>query len=259
MILIPLIAVPLALLIQRFRVALLVFVPLFAVSLVIAKAAIGNYLALYGAENPRIYGVRSIATAFPNLNEYQWAVGFEMAPGSPAPQTGRLRRGEVVARAGRDGQGFLIYGPYSLMKSGAYEATFSLAARGAPPDQPVARVEVVAGPHTLAQQLVTPRQLRAGRPGGIDLPFVTPGNLLIETRVWYLGKGTLRMGPINVHPIASGVPAAAVHYQDWPLVFLWVGGTALVGWLFVELMLADRRRTNGRNPERSATAGSSPS
>jgi hypothetical protein len=181
-----------------------------------------------------------------------------MTPGAPAPQTGTLRRGEVVARAGRDKPGFLIYGPYSLMKSGAYEATFSLAARGAPLDQHVARVEVVSGPHTLAEQLVTPRQLRPVRLSDIDLPFATPGNLLVETRVYYLGHGTLRMGPINVHPIV-GPGASTTHFRDWPLVFLWVGGTALVGWLFVELMLVDRRRRNGRNPERSPAPGSSSS
>jgi hypothetical protein len=258
MILVPLIAVPLALAIQKLRVARVVFVPLLAVSIVFAVASVRDSGRLYPAEHQRLFGLRSTATAFPTLNEYQWAKGFTVAPGDRAPQTGKLRRGEVVARAGRDGPGALTYGPYSLMKAGSYEATFSLAARGVALDQPVASVDVVGGKNLLASQVVTPRQLRPGRLSDINLPFSTPGNLLIETRVFYLGRGTLRMGPITVRPIpgSTGSPA---HFQDWPLTFLWVAGTALVGWLFAELMLAGKQRTNGRKPESSAAPGSPPS
>jgi hypothetical protein len=257
MILVPLIAVPLAVAIQKLRVARVVFVPLVAVSIVFAVAAVRDYSLLYPAEIQRIFGMRSTASAFPDLNEFQWAEVFTVAPGERAPPTGKLERSRslVVARAGRDKPGFLTYGPYSLLKHGAYQATFSLAARGVDPDEPVARVEVVSGAKVLAGEDVTARQLRPGRLSNVELPFATPGDYLIETRVYYLGRGTLRMGPIQVQPIAT---PSSVHFRDWPLTFLWVGGTCLIGWLFVQVMMLSRKRTasSDGSAERSAGAGS---
>jgi hypothetical protein len=252
MILVPLIAVPLAVAIQKVRVARIVFVPLLALSLVFAVAAIREYRALYPAEFQRVFGVRSIATAFPVLNEYQWQQSFTLSPGDRPPQTGKLQPGQVVARAGRDKPGFLGYGPYALLKAGAYQATFPLAANGVGSAEDVAIIEVVTGDTFWAREVVTGRQVRPGPLDGIQLPFATPGNALIETRVYYLGRGTLRMGPIQVQPIAA--PINPVHYRDWPLTFLWVGGTFLIGWLLVEVMLLSRRRAaaNSGNSKRSA-------
>ena len=72
----------------------------------------------------------------------------------------------------------------------------------------------------------------------IDLPFATPGGF-VETRVFYRGRHAAS-GPINVQPIAAAQPVT--HYRDWPLAFLWVGGTFLVGWLFVQVMMLTRQR-----------------
>ena len=65
------------------------------------------------------------------------------------------------------------------------------------------------------------------------------GRLPFETRVYYRGRGTLRAGTISVQPIAPASQPAS-HYHDWPLAFLWVGGTFLVGWLFVQVMRLSR-------------------
>ena len=65
MIIVPLIAVPLAVGIQRIRVALLVFVPLLALSLIFAVAAVRNFGLLYPSDVQSIFGMRSTATAFP--------------------------------------------------------------------------------------------------------------------------------------------------------------------------------------------------
>jgi hypothetical protein len=44
-----------------------------------------------------------------------------------------------------------------------------------------------------------------------------------------------------VKPIApEGGPPARL--RDWPLAFLWVGGTVLIGALFVQVMNLGRRR-----------------
>ena len=242
MIIVPLIAVPLALGIQRVRVARLLFVPLLALSLIFAVAGIRSYGLLYPSDVQHVSGIRSIATAFPSLAGVQAAQAFTVTPGGPpAPETGKRERGEVVARAGRDKPGFVMFGPYIPLKAGAYQATFSLAARGVGPTQDVAIVEVVGAPNAvLAREVVTGGELRQ-RLTDITLTFANSGSHLLETRIYFVGRGVLRAGPARVQAIA--VPEARVHYRDWPLVFLWVAGTFLVGWLFVEVMRSRRPST----------------
>jgi hypothetical protein len=241
MIIVPLIAVPLAVGIQKVRAARVVFVPLLAVSLVFAVAAVRDYGLLYPAEVQRVFGMRSTATAFPVTTEPAPPQSFTLAPGDwPAPQTGRLELGQVVARAGRDRPGYLRYGPYSMLKSGAYRSTFSLAASGVRAEEAVAVIEVFGGGEAvLARETIPGRELRRRRLSGLDLTFATPGVQPIETRVYYLGRGTVRAGPIQVQRIT--VPTATTHFRDWPIAFLWVAGTFLVGWLFVEVMRLSRR------------------
>ena len=243
MIVVPLIAVPLAVAIQRVRVALFVFVPLLAVSIIFAVAAVRDFQRLYPSDVQGIRGMRSTAPAFPELSGVQGPVSFTLGPEAPpAPQVGKLEGTQVVARSGRDKPGVLRFGPYVGLKSGAYLATFSLAAEGAGPNEPVAIIQVVGSGETLfASKVLTGRQLPP-LPGfnNIELSFATPGGHLVETRVFYRGKGTLRAGPISVQPIAA--PQAATHFRDWPLVFLWVAGTFLVGWLFVQVMTLSRQR-----------------
>ena len=66
MIVVPLIAIPLAVVIQRIRVALVIFVPLLAVSIIFAVAAVRNFALLYPGDVQRIVGLRSTAPAFPS-------------------------------------------------------------------------------------------------------------------------------------------------------------------------------------------------
>ena len=243
MIIVPLIAVPLAVVIWKISVARLLFVPLLAASLVFSVAAIRNYGLLYPSDNQRIFGVRSTAPAFPVLNGLQLPQAFTVTPGSAhGPQTGRFERDAIVARAGRDGRGYLLFGPYASLKSGiSYQATFSLAAEGVRPDQPVAVIEAGGAPDiAFARKIVTAGQLEPGRFTHVDVLFTNPGTHLIETRVFWLGKGTLRAGPIQIQAI--GDPDPPTRFRDWPLAFLWVAGTILIGWLFVEVM----RARNGR-------------
>ena len=51
--------------IQKVRAARVVFVPLLAVSLVFAVAAVRDYGLLYPAEVQRVFGMRSTATGLP--------------------------------------------------------------------------------------------------------------------------------------------------------------------------------------------------
>jgi hypothetical protein len=241
LIVIPLVAIPIALVIQQVRLARIVFIPLLAGSLVFAVAAVRNYQGLYPAgETQKIFGLRSIAPAFPVTLPPLPATSFTVTPkGPPVPQTGRLERGEVVARPGRDAPGFLRFGPYVALKHGAYNASFSLAASGARPDEQVAVIEAVGGGEVVfAREAVTAGQLRRRR-NDIRLTFATPGDYAIETRVYYIGRGTVRAGPIRVEPIvaAAGPPA---RLRAWPLAFLWIAGTVVIGALLVQVMQARR-------------------
>jgi hypothetical protein len=269
MIVVPLIAVPLAIVIQKMRIALVIFVPLLAISLVFAVAAARDFAQLYPGDVQRIFGLRSTAPAFPELAGVQAPVSFTLAPDAPpAPQVGKVEGAAVVGRADRDKAGFLRFGPWVGLKEGAYLATFSLAANGARPDEQVAIIQVTGTEAsgieskvlTVASKVLTSRQLRpmGGGFNDIELTFATPGGRWIETRVYYRGRGTVRAGPINVQPIA--VPQPVAHYRDWPLVFLWVGGTFLVAWLFAQVMLlrGQRARSNEHDSEHSAGSGGPP-
>jgi hypothetical protein len=74
----------------------------------------------------------------------------------------------------------------------------------------------------------------------VSLSFATPGDILIEPRVYYYGRGALTAGPAQVEPLTVASPAG--HFRDWPLAFVWVGGTVLIGALFVQVMTLPRRR-----------------
>jgi hypothetical protein len=244
LIVITFIAVPIAVAIQQLRLARVVFVPLLAGSLIFAVAAVRDFEGLYPAgERQKIVGLRSIAPAFPVSLPPLPPTAFTLSPGQASSHTGRVRGQVVVARDGRDKPGFMLWGPYSPLKTGAYEATFSLSAADVRPDALAALIEVIGGADTvLAREGVLGNQLRSGRLTEFDLSFATPGELPIQTRVAYMGRGTLQSGQVVVQRIApEGGPAARL--RDWPLAFLWIGGTVFVGGLFVQLM-----RLGGRRP-----------
>ena len=241
-ILIPLIAIPLAVAIQHVRTARIVFLPLFACSLVFAVAAVRDFEWLYPVvEKPRTFGVRSIATAFPRPRPDVFPTSFTLPPLSQLySQTGEVKGNTVIARAGHHAPGFALWGPSSGsgLKSGSYQATFPLAVTGVRRDEPVATIDVVGSPEgtILAQKTVLAAELAPPLPPRVSLSFTTPGSFLIQTRVYYLGHGTLTVDPVEVRPDPGTPPA---QFRDWPLVFLWVAGTILVGGLFIQTM---RRR-----------------
>jgi hypothetical protein len=236
---IPLVAIPLAIALETVRAARLVFVPLLAVSLVFAAAALRDHESLYPflgeRYTARLFGVRSIQTAFPDTSGDKAPTSFVTRPGIVPPQVGRIEGGRVIASRSRGDQaGFVLDGPYIVLRGGRYRARFSLSAGGAQ-DDAVARVDVSSGGPILAQRSITPTRAAAGPSlGEVTLVFSTPGNQRIQTRVYYEGVGELAAGRVRVSPV--GNPAAANEtLPDWPLAFLWVAGTALVGVLFVQV------------------------
>jgi hypothetical protein len=238
MIMIPLIAVPLALVIQEIRPARFVFGPLLALSFVFAAAAVNDYQGLYPlGDKPRIFALRTTAAAFPNTHPPRLPTSYVLAPGRYGPQTGAVHGNEVVAKAGRDSPGFLLWGPYVALKGGTYRARFALAVSGVAADEAVATIEAAGTPppKLFARKVITARDLNRRFPSGVTLRFKTPGSYLTETRVFYDGKGTMLAGPVKVEREGS-VGAPPGRYPDWPLVILWVVGTLLAGWLLVRVM-----------------------
>ena len=237
-IVIPLIAIPLAVAIQHVRAARIVFLPLLACSLVFAVAALRDFEWLYPVvEKPRTFGVRSVATAFPRTRPSMFPTSFTLSP-QPwfYPLSGEVKGNRVIARAGRHSPGFALWGPGSGLKSGSYQATFPLAVTGTRPDEPVATIDIVGLPEgaILAQKTVIAAELAPPLPPGVSLSFSTPGSFLIHPRVYYHGHGTLTVDPVEVRADPGTPPPS--QFRDWPLAFLWVGGTILVGGLFVQTM-----------------------
>ena len=122
MIVIPLIAIPMAVA-KAVRPARLVFLPLLAGSLIFAGASISDYQGLYPVgDSPRIFGLRSVAPAFPTSIRPVRPTSFRPTPGQPPPKTGKVQGRVVVAQGGRDRPGYVLWGPYTPLGSGTYRA-----------------------------------------------------------------------------------------------------------------------------------------
>jgi hypothetical protein len=251
---IPLIAVPIALVIQEVRAALVAFVPLFAVSLVFAIAAAEQHLHLYPAsETSRLYGVRDVAGVFPITNRGLAPVTYTVSPGQFGPLTGTVRGGQVIAKPA-DGPGYVTFGPYEYIKRDRYVARFELAVTGASPEAPVVTVDAVSAPPPdfLAVRDVTAGELRPGRMTEVVLEFSNPNGGLIETRAFYRGTGTLRAGEVRVEPASPGTLTPPGRFPDWPKVLAWVLATVVAGWLLVGGMR--RAQSGGSGASRPGAA-----
>jgi hypothetical protein len=241
MIVIPLIAIPIALVIQQVRAARFVFIPLLALSLVFASVAIADFQGLLPlGDKPRMFGLRTTAAAFPYAHPPHLPTSFDLVPGQAPHQTGRVNGKAMVAKAVRDRPGFLLWGPYASLREGTYRATFPLSVSPVAAKVPVATVDVAGTPppRLFARKVVTAGELRARRPGRVTLQFRTPGGYLTETRVFYDGVGTLEAGPVEVKAVRV---VGSRRLPAWLLTSLWIAGTVLVGWLFVRMMKRTRR------------------
>jgi hypothetical protein len=261
LVVIPLVAVPLALLLDRVREARYVFVPLAVLSLVISIGAVRNHDDLYPfaldrGHTARLAVVGELQTLFPRPREVPDYLVPSFAAARPnefPPHTGRLRNGVVsVSRSRGDKPGLALWGPYATLRPGRYEATFRLAARG-PAGAPVARIEVFHLPNSI----LVHRELTAADIGSatalkrIELRFETPGGVPIETRVFYGGVGTLFVGRSTVRSLPGTAEyKAAGLFPDWPLALVWVAGTMAFALLFLRLG-SDRALGPGK---RKATA-----
>ncbi len=242
---VPLIAVPIALVLREVRAAMFVFVPLFALSLLFVVSAVAQPLRLLPLDDKsRVVGARATSDLFPITNPwlFQYPTSLVVPPGEYGPSTGAVEDGIAVAHP-EDGPGSLIFGPYQTMRRGDYRATFPLAASGAPPDSIVAAVDILSSPpvEVLASRPVTAGQLDPRRMTEIPLEFSNSRGGQLETRVHYVGVGTVRAGTIRVSPVdVTAAPSGRL--PDWPTAFAWVLGTVAAGWVLVVAMKRARRR-----------------
>jgi hypothetical protein len=245
LVVIPFLAIPMALAIQEVRATRIPFALLLGCSLVFAAATVRDYQGLFPiGERPRMFGIRTLAPLFPNTRPPVLTRAYTNTPGQLPPLTGRVVGDTVVGKPERDDPGFLYWGPYASLKEGTYIATFPLAVSGAAPSAHVATIEVIGTPppKAFARKVVSARELATSPT--VKLDFKTPGGYLTEARVYYHSRGTLTAGPIRVRPIeVKNLPLSGV--PDWALALMWVAGTALVGALLVWAM---SRRRVGNTP-----------
>ncbi len=193
-----------------------------------------EHLHLYPAsERPRLFGARTTASLFPITNPEPAPTSFTLSPGAFGPNTGRVQDGYAVAKPG-DAPNYLLYGPYSALKRGTYRATFQLAATGARPGWRVAVLDVTSSPpvKVLARKALTAGELASRRMTDVTLEFSNPNGGLIQTTVFYEGRGTVRAGQVMVEPEETSAQAFG-RLPDWPKAFGWVIATVVAGWLLV--------------------------
>ncbi|MEA3467358.1 MAG: hypothetical protein U9R57_03930 [Thermodesulfobacteriota bacterium] len=110
------------------------------------------------------------------------------------------------AKEGKDKAGFLVYGPYDIYPPGEYLSTFLLSAEGEI-DAKLARLEVSVAQSNgevtvLAQQFI----VGIGRNSGyipVVLPFSIKEETKLEFRVFFYGKGMVRVEKIKVNKLGK--------------------------------------------------------
>jgi hypothetical protein len=254
---IPLIAVPIALAIQYVRPSRFVFAPLLAVSLAFGVAAVYEHEYLYPAGNTaRILGARTTAGLFPITNPAPLITSYTQAPGDIAPLTGSVQGNRVVADP-LDDRGYVMSGPYALLKPGSYRATFQLDVVGARPGDTVAGIDVTTTPplKAVAGRTVAAADLDPpGRMSELTLDFSNGNGGLVETRVFYNGFGILRTGQIEVESLTPvGAAQTFGRVPDWPKALGWLVATVVAGWLLVLGMRRAQRDASGATGTASTT------
>ncbi len=87
-------------------------------------------------------------------------------------------------------------------------------------------------------------ELRSDGLTDVTLEFSNPNGGLIQTRVYYIGEGTLRAGPVRVEPVRPLVQNPG-RLPDWPKMLAWVLATIVAGWLLVVGMRRAQRAADG--------------
>lgn len=234
-----LVAVPLALALRLDRPTRYAFAGLLVISLAIDAMAVTHYRDLYPRSDTLPTGrtvlpvAASLQNVWPTFQAPDLPTSFRVTPDETPRLTGQLvttgpgNSPSVVAYAtsGQDPPGYLSYGPYDLLQAGQYQASFTLAAAGQRPADPVVVLDARVVPD---KELVHTELRLADFPlnrtsATFTIPFTLTEPGTVETRVYYRGHASVWLSGIAVTPVAVA-PGAATTYPDWPISLVWVVG-----------------------------------
>jgi hypothetical protein len=221
----PMLAVPLAAALASGRRLLWVFVPLAGYSLLLTAMAATHFQDLYPfADGPSVPVAAGAATAWPSFGSaFSDNVRLTEADPSLAHQVGRVEvapDGQPVAVAGPgDGPGFIVYGPYAHLRPGTYRADVAVTVLSGLPGQEVAKVELASRARVLATVAVV---VGPGLPPTTSVSAYTDGTA-IEVRVVSEAHGLVAVGTVVVQPAYAGSVPGAPLSRDLPLTLVWFG------------------------------------
>jgi hypothetical protein len=129
------------------------------------------------------------------------------------------------ANEGQDTSGFLVYGPYDVYSPGEYRCYFSIHVEGEY-GTVVARIEVAEVAENGDVQVLTQQEVKAVNENGVytkeHLDYSITKNTKLEFRVFYYGRGQVRLEQIAVNRSGSDEPLNFIKAE------MMVGNTGLL-------------------------------
>lgn len=121
------------------------------------------------------------------------------------------------ATEGKNNPGFLVYGPYDIYSPGDYLCTFSLSAEGKD-EETLAKIEVVAvhddgSVSVLVQQTIAGSTKDEGYMA-FPLSYSIEEETKLEFRVFFYGKGQLRVEKIKVNKVGESQSLYAIEAEN---------------------------------------------
>lgn len=236
-VLVPLIALPLAYLTATRSWARYTCLALVAYSLMIVAAAVISPEDLWPGES-------DTATLGP-IEPVRWlwpsrpsgASGFlASGPGLTSEIGTRQPDGLLMARAG-DPPGIIATSSERLIRQGGYTARFMLRASG-PPGREVARAELVGDGDVLAARPIAAREAgNQDREFRIELSTTLDAATQVLARVVFTGGGEVAIREIELLPVPR--PTRLDPNRDWYKAAAWLAGLLLAGGV---LFYSERRR-----------------
>ena len=130
-------------------------------------------------------------------------------------QTGEIIEDKNIGRrvfqatADKDGQGFLVYGPYDIYSPGEYRCYYSVYLDADTEDN-VARLEVSSLTVNDEQVVLAQKDLKGNGENRVYrkeyIDFSITKNTKLEFRVFYYGKGQVRVEKVTVNQVDSDLP-----------------------------------------------------
>jgi len=120
-----------------------------------------------------------------------------------------IDRQVFAATAGKNKPGFLIYGPYDLYSPGKYRCYFMIHTDGES-EEDIARIEVASVVENGDQVVLAQAEVKGEQGDSLYrkmyLDFSIAEKAKMEFRVYYYGKGSVRLEQIAIYPADNDVP-----------------------------------------------------